>query len=442
MTIEAKPAAVDLRRTLVLLAALAWASVPGASAPGTAASAGALAAVPVVLMPDRVFDGRDLHAGWTVVVEGETIVHAGAATTPPAGAEIVRLPGTTLMPGLIEGHSHILLHPYDETPWDDQVLREPQAYRVARAVVHLERTLMAGVTTIRDLGTEGAAYADVGLKRAVTEGLIPGPRMLVAGPAIVATGSYGPRGFDPAFHVPQGADEADGPEGITGVVRRQIGHGIDVVKVYADYRWGPRGEAQPTFSLEELTRMVETARSSGRPVVAHASTPEGMRRAVLAGVETIEHGDGGTPEIWKLMAERGVALCPTVAAGDATAQYAGWKKGRDPEPARIAAKRQTVKAALAAGVRMCFGGDVGVYAHGDNVRDLELLVDYGMPLLDALRAATSGNAAIFHLDDRVGAVRPGLLADLVAVAGDPTRDVGALRQVTFVMLGGRIIRRP
>ena len=442
MTRTGEPAATKLRFVLVPLVVLALTGVPGASARRPVTPPGSPVATAVVLMPDRVFDGRDLQAGWSVVVEGERIVAAGAAAAPPAGAEIVRLPGTTLMPGLIDGHSHILLHPYDETPWDDQVLKEPQAYRVARAVVHLERTLMAGVTTIRDLGTEGAAYADVGLKRAVTEGLIPGPRMLVAGPAIVATGSYGPRGFDPAFHVPQGADEADGPEGVARVVRRQIGQGIDVVKVYADYRWGPRGDAQPTFSLEELTRMVETARSSGRPVVAHASTPEGMRRAVLAGVETIEHGDDGTPETWALMAERGVALCPTVAAGDATAQYAGWKKGRDPEPARITAKRQSVKAALAAGVRMCFGGDVGVYAHGDNVRDLELLVDYGMPLLEALRTATSGNAAIFHLDDRVGAVRPGLLADLVAVAGDPTRDVGALRRVKLVMLGGRIVRRP
>ena len=442
MTRTGEPAATKLRFVLVPLVVLTLTGVPGASGRRPVTPPGSPAATAVVLMPDRVFDGRDLQAGWSVVVEGERIVAAGAAAAPPAGAEIVRLPGTTLMPGLIDGHSHILLHPYDETPWDDQVLKEPQAYRVARAVVHLERTLMAGVTTIRDLGTEGAAYADVGLKRAVAEGLVPGPRMLVAGPAIVATGSYGPRGFDPAFHVPQGADEADGPEGVARVVRRQIGQGIDVVKVYADYRWGPRGDAQPTFSLEELTRMVETARSSGRPVVAHASTPEGMRRAVLAGVETIEHGDDGTPETWALMAERGVALCPTVAAGDATAQYAGWKKGRDPEPARITAKRQSVKAALAAGVRMCFGGDVGVYAHGDNVRDLELLVDYGMPLLEGLRTATSGNAAILHVDDRVGAVRPGLLADLVAVAGDPTRDVGALRRVKLVMLGGRVVRRP
>jgi imidazolonepropionase-like amidohydrolase len=346
------------------------------------------------------------------------------------------------MPGLIEGHSHILLHPYNETPWDDQVLKEPQAYRVARAVRDLERTLMAGITTMRDLGTEGAGYADVGLRQAVNEGIVPGPRLLVAGPAIVATGAYGPKGFDPLIAVPQGADEADGPEGIARVARRQIGRGIDVVKVYADYRWGPGGETQPTFTPEELATLVSVARSSGRPVAAHASTPEGIRRAVLAGVETIEHGDEGDGATWKLMVEKNVALCPTVAAGDATAQYAGWRKGQDPEPARLTKKRETFRAALAAGVRMCFGGDVGVYAHGDNVRDAELMVDYGMPVLDVLRATTSGNADIIHVADRVGRVKPGLLADLIAVEGDPTRDIGALRRVRFVMKDGKVHLAP
>jgi imidazolonepropionase-like amidohydrolase len=301
---------------------------------------------------------------------------------------------------------------------------------------------MAGVTTVRDLGSEGAGYADVGLKRAVDDGVIPGPRMLVAGPAMVATGSYGPKGFAPEWTVPQGAEEASGLDAVSRVTRDQIGRGADFIKVYADYRWGPNGEARPTFTLDELRRIVEVAKSSGRPVVAHASTPEGMRRAIEAGVDTIEHGDGGTPEIWKLMVERGVGYCPTVAAGDATAQYAGWKKGADPEPARIAAKRQSFKAALAAGVNICFGGDVGVYAHGDNVRDLEIMVDYGLPLANAIRIATSGNAKMFHLDNRLGSVKPGLLADLIAVEGDPTRDIKALRQVRLVMKDGRIYTEP
>jgi imidazolonepropionase-like amidohydrolase len=400
------------------------------------------AATPIVLRPDRVFDGDRLHTGWTVVVRGDRIESAGPAGAAPAGARVVALPGTTLMPGLIEGHSHLLLHPYNETSWNDQVAREPLAYRVARAVNHARSTLMAGVTTVRDLGTEGAGYADIGLKRAIDEGVIPGPRMLVAGPAMVATGSYGPKGYAPEWTVPQGAEEATGLDEVARVARDQMGHGVDVVKIYADYRWGPAGEARPTFTLEELRRIVDVVRSSGRPVVAHASTPEGMRRAIEAGVETIEHGDGGTPEIWKLMVEHRTGFCPTVAAGDATAQYGGWKKGTAPEPARIAAKRASFKAALDAGVTMCFGGDVGVFAHGDNVRELEIMVDYGMKPADAVRAATSVNARLFHLDNRLGSVKAGLLADLIAVEGDPTADIKALRRVTLVMKGGKLFQAP
>ena len=421
----------------------------GSAAPSTAAEAQTApppssAAAPVVLVPDAVFDGERMQRGWAVVVAGDRIVAAGpaASISRPAGARETRLAGLTVMPGLIEGHSHLLLHPYNETTWNDQVLKEPIAYRVARAVTHAERTLMAGITTVRDLGTEGAAYADVGLKRAIDEGLIPGPRMLVAGPAMVATGSYGPKGFASEFRVPQGADEADGVEGVTRVARDQMGHGVDFIKIYADYRWGPNGETRPTFTQAEIVAIVEAAKSSGRPVVAHASTPEGMRRAIVGGVETIEHGDEGTPEIWKLMVEKGVAFCPVIGAPDATAQYAGWKKGEQPEPERLAKKRVTFKAAVTAGVKMCFGGDVGVYPHGDNVREAELMVNWGMTPMAVTVAATSGNAAYFHLDNRVGRVREGLLADLIAVEGDPTADIAALRKVKMVMKGGRIYRQP
>jgi imidazolonepropionase-like amidohydrolase len=392
-----------------------------------------------ILQPDRVFDGETMHDGWSVIVEGDKIIAAGPTSQlkPLSGATLMKLPGCTLLPGLIEGHSHLLLHPYNETSWDDQVLKEKDALRVARATVHAKKTLMAGFTTIRDLGTEGAGYSDVGIKQAIDQGIIPGPRMIVAGRAIVATGSYGPKDFDTDFEVMIGAEQADGND-LIQVVRDQIGKGADVIKVYADYRWGVKDKAQPTFSIEELKLIVETAKSSGRPVVAHAATAEGMRRAIEAGVETIEHGDEGTPEVFRLMKQKNIALCPTLAAGDAVAQYRGWKKGSEPEPARILSKRESFKEALKAGVTICAGGDVGVYAHGDNARELELMVNYGMSVLDVLKSATSINARIFHLEDLIGKISPGLKADILVVKGDPSKAISDLRKIQWVMKDGVI----
>lgn len=393
----------------------------------------------LVLRPDRVFDGAELHSGWDVVVEGTRITAAGPAASMrrPAGARIIELRGQTLLPGLIEGHAHILLHPYNETSWRDQVLFEPLALRTARAVAALRATLLAGVTTIRDLGTEGAGYADVGLKLAVAQGVISGPRIITTTRAIVARGSYAPRGA-PEWELMFGAEEAGGVDELTRVVRDQMGRGADWIKIYGDYRWGPSGETRPTFTQEEMNLIVAVAGSGGRPVAVHAVTPEGIRRAVLAGAATIEHGDRGTAETWALMAQRNVALCPTLAAGYSTTQYDGWRPGSDPEPPNITARREAFRAALAAGVPICFGGDVGVYAHGENVLELELMVRYGMTPLAAITAATSGNARIFGLTN-LGVVRAGATADLIAVDGDPAQDVSALRRVRLVMKDGALV---
>jgi imidazolonepropionase-like amidohydrolase len=394
-----------------------------------------------LLKPGAVYDAvtDTPHQGWVVLVEGDTIAAVGpASTVRAAGATVVELPGLTLMPGLIEGHSHLMLHPYNETSWNDQVLYEPLALRIARATVAARVTLEAGVTTMRDLGTEGAGYADVGLRDAIRRHIIPGPRILASTRAIVATGSYGPRGA-PERDIAFGAEEADGVDGLTRVIRDQIGKGADWIKLYGDYGWGPHGESEPTFTEAELKLAVEVAGSAKRFVAVHTGTAEGMRRAALAGVRTIEHGDGGTPEVFRLMAERHVGYCPTLAATEAISSYRGWKKGRDPEPARVTQKRASFRAALDAGVAICFGGDIGVFPHGDNVRELELMVEYGMTPAAAVHVATAGNADIFGLDDR-GRIKPGLLADLIGVEGDPTRDIEALRKVRFVMKGGETVR--
>jgi imidazolonepropionase-like amidohydrolase len=395
----------------------------------------------IVIQTGKVFTGETIESDWSILIEGHKIIYAGPAEqlyTLSDSAIYIDLRNYTTLPGLIEGHAHLFLHPYNETSWNDQVLNESSAERTIRAAVHARKNLMAGFTSVRDLGTEGSGYDDVGLKTAIEKGIIPGPRLTVAGKAIVSTGSYGPKGFAPHVKVPLGAEAADSYD-LAKVVRDQIGNGADLIKVYADYRWGPNGEARPTFSLEELETIVNTARSSGRDVVAHASTPEGMERAARAGVRTIEHGDGGTADVYRIMKERGVSLCPTLAAGESIMKYRGWKKGVDPDPPRILRKKESFTLALKESVDIVAGGDVGVFLHGDNARELSLMVEYGMQTQDVLKAATSENARLLNLGD-VGMLAAGKLADIIAVEGNPAADISALKRVVFVMKNGIIYK--
>jgi imidazolonepropionase-like amidohydrolase len=402
---------------------------------GTAAQA----ADPAILLRGaRLFDGAAVHPGWEVLVEGDRIAAVGPHLTMPAGTRVIELPGDTIMPGMIEGHSHLFLHPYNETSWDDQVLHEPLALRTARAVVHARDTLMAGFTSARDLGTEGAGYADVGLKQAIDQRIVPGPRLMVATRAIVAEGAYGPKGFEPGVKVPQGAQEVSGIDDIVRAARDQIAAGADVVKLYADYHYMPKEPSRATLTEAELAAATATAHDAGRIVAVHAATAEGMRRAIAAGVDTIEHGYGGTPEIFRAMHDKGIALCATLAASDAVSRYRGWN-GQEPAPPAVAENRRSFRLALAAGVPICMGGDVGVFAHGENSREMVLMQREGMPAIQVLIAATSGNARILHLPE-VGSLKPGLLADIVVVEGDPTRDVAAVKSVRLVMKGGVVVR--
>jgi imidazolonepropionase-like amidohydrolase len=394
-----------------------------------------------LLKPDRVFDGEQMHNDWIVLVKGNKIEAAGSMNFKlPANTRVIELKGMTLLPGLIEGHSHLFLHPYNEVNWNDQVLKESRAERTARAVNHAKATLLAGFTTVRDLGTEGAEYDDVGLKKAIEKGVIPGPRMIVATRAIVAKGAYGPNYGNPDVELHQGAEEAGGAEELSKVIRSQMGKGADVIKIYADYRYGPNGETRPSFTEAEWAVIAATAKNGGRKVVAHAATPEGMKLAANAGISSIEHGDDGTEEVFKLMKEKGVAFCPTLAAGDAVLQYNGWKKGVGPEPERITSKRKSFAAALRSGVTIVFGGDVGVYSHGDNAREAELMVEYGMKPLDVLKSATSINADIFGYANKIGRIKKELLADIVAVEGDPSKSISDIRKVGFVMKDGKIFK--
>jgi len=304
---------------------------------------------------------------------------------------------------------------------------------------------MAGFTTLRDLGTEGAGYADVSLKRAIEDGIVKGPRLFVAGRAIVATGSYGParRNYRTDCCFPQGALEASGVDEVVRAVRLEAAHGADWIKLYGDYRTGPNGETRPTFSHEELNAAVATAHDLGRPVAVHAMTDEAMQRAARAGVQTIEHGYGGSRETFALMRERGVAFLPTLTVSEALSEYfRGYVPGESDPTESMQMAARGFRNARAEGVTIGCGSDVGPFPHGENARELAWMVRLGMTPAEALAAATTVNARILGRDTEFGKIQAGFIADLIAVSGDPAADIAVLKQVSLVMKNGAIVRAP
>lgn len=406
----------------------------------------------VVLRAARMFDPatRAMVPDAVVVVTEDRIVAAGraGAVTVPAGARTIDLGDATLMPGLIDAHTHITGRVLGDPRGDDERSRDNEAYGAILGVGHLEATLLAGFTTIRNVGA--GSFHDIALRQAITEGKIPGPRMQNAGHSLGITGGHcDENGYRPGlFDAGPAEGIADGPDEVRAAVRYQIKYGADVIKTCATagvLSEGTLPVGVTQYSLDELTAMVEEAAKAGRKVAAHAHGTEGIKIATRAGVASIEHGSFLDAEGARLMAERGTYLVPTLMAGEAVERFAknGVLVGNRAEKALLAAAamRNAVKLAVQHRVPIAFGTDAGVIPHGANGREFRLMVEWGgMRPADALAAATMGGATLLGWEDRIGSIAPGKLADIIAVPGDPLTDIGAMERVQFVMKNGVIYK--
>jgi imidazolonepropionase-like amidohydrolase len=413
------------------------------AAPGTAQAA----ATSIALRCARLYDGRSdtlRHDAVLVVAAGKIESVANAA---PAGAEVIDLGDRTCLPGLIDTHTHILLQgDVTAADYDEQLLKQSPEYRTILATVNARRALDYGFTSIRDVETEGAGYADVDVKRAIDKGIIPGPRMQVSTRALDVTGAYPLQGYAPDVPVPHGVQLVDGPDAARQAVREQISHGADWIKVYSDRSYRVRDDGVlddiPTFTLEELKAIVDEAHRERHKVASHAMALYGVHNSVEAGVDTIEHGNYIADEDLKTMAARGIYYVPTIYVGDYVAQgraAAGapvWVK-------MIAIHQDTFRRALKAGVRIAFGTDAGGFPWTVNpAKEFPAMVEFGMTPAQALRAATATAAELLGVQDTLGTIEAGKLADIIAVPGDPLADIGVLEKVDFVMKDGVVERRP
>ena len=411
------------------------------------ANAAVLGQNTIALRCGSLFDARSdsVRKNVVVVVDGEKIKEL--ATAVPAGSEVIDLSHETCLPGLTDTHTHILLQgDITAADYDEQLLKQSPEYRTILATVNARRALEYGFTSIRDLETEGAGYADVDVKKAINNGVIPGPRMQVATRALNVTGAYPLQGYAPALTVPHGVQVVDGADNARQAVREQISHGADWIKVYSDRSYRVREDGVlddiPTFTPEELRAIVDEAHRERHKVASHAMALYGVHNSIEAGVDSIEHGNYIADDDLKTMASRGIFYVPTIYVGEYVAQ------GRAAQGAPVWVKmiqthEDTFRRAMKAGVKIAFGTDAGGFDWKINpAREFSSMVKFGMTPAQAIRAATVNAAELLGTKDSLGSLEAGKLADIVAVPGDPLSDVSLMEKVDFVMKGGVVYRKP